>query len=54
MFSAPPATAKSASPALIMLAAVTIACSPLPHRRFSVSAGVSCGSPPLTPATRAR
>src|SRR6516165_12678864 len=33
-------------------AAETIACSPLPHSRFTVKAGVSTGSPPLMAATR--
>ena len=33
-------------------AAETIACIPLPHSRFSVSAPVSCGSPPFTHASR--
>ena len=49
MFSAPPATATSASPSMIVCAAVMIACRPLPHSRLSVSAGVSTGRPPLTP-----
>ena len=48
MFSAPPPTATSASPSTIVCAAETIACRPLPHRRLSVSAGVSTGSPPFT------
>src|SRR5215468_9642753 len=52
--SEPPATATSQSPSLIACAADTIACSPVPHSRFSVNAGVSTPSPPLTPATRAR
>ena len=39
--SAPPATATSQSPSRIACAADTIACSPLPHSRFSVNAGVS-------------
>src|SRR5215469_5913972 len=52
--SAPPATATSQSPSLTACAADTIACSPLPHSRFSVSAGVCTPSPPLTAATRAR
>ena len=54
MFSAPPATATSASPSMMAWAAVIMACRPLPQSRLSVSAGVSCGRPPLTPATRAR
>src|SRR5580658_6139633 len=52
--SVPPATATSQSPSRIACAADTIACSPLPHSRFSVNAGVSTGSPPLTAATRPR
>ena len=52
MLSAPPATAASVSPSRMYCAAETIACMPLPHRRFTVSAPVSCGSPPLTQATR--
>ena len=54
MDSAPPATATSQSPSLIAWAADTIACSPLPHSRLTVKAGVSTGSPPLTAATRLR
>ena len=54
MFSAPPASAVSASPSMIVCAAPTIACRPLPHSRFTVTAGVSCGRPPLMAATRAR
>src|SRR5215469_7271549 len=52
--SAPPATATSQSPSRIAWAADTIACSPLPHRRLTVNAGVSTGRPPLTAATRLR
>src|SRR5689334_4087147 len=52
--SAPPATAASQSPSLIAWAADTIACSPVPHSRFSVNAGVSTGSPPFTDTTRPR
>ncbi len=52
--SAPPATATSASPSSSAWAAETMAWSPLPHSRFTVSAGVPTGSPPLTAATRAR
>src|SRR5580700_1144958 len=52
--STPPATATSQSPSLMACAADTIACSPLPHSRFSVIAGVCTPSPPLTAATRAR
>ena len=54
MLSAPPATAVSASPSMMVCAAVTTACSPLPHSRFTVTAGVACGRPPLMAATRAR
>lgn len=54
MFSEPPAIATSASPSMIVCAADTIACRPEPHRRFTVSAGVCCATPPLTAATRAR
>ena len=35
-------------------AAEMIACSPLPHSRFTVNAGVVTGRPPLTAATRPR
>ncbi len=52
--STPPATATSQSPSLMACAADTIACSPLPHSRFSVNAGVCTPSPPLTAATRPR
>ena len=54
MDSTPPATATSQSPSLIAWAADTIACSPLPHSRLTVKAGVSTGRPPLTAATRLR
>src|SRR5690349_22213150 len=52
--SAPPATATSQSPSAMACAADTIACSPVPHSRFSVKAGVSTGSPPFTDTTRPR
>ncbi len=52
MFSTPPARAISQSPALIAFAAVRIACNPLPHRRFTVVAGTSCGIPPSITAMR--
>ena len=42
MLSAPPPTAMSVSPSMMVCAADTIACRPEPHSRFSVSAGVSC------------
>src|SRR5690242_15403822 len=54
MLSAPPPTAMSASPSMMVCAAETIACSPEPHKRFSVSAGVSCATPAFIAATRAR
>ena len=52
MLSAPPATAASVSPSRMYCDADTIACIPLPQRRLSVSAPVSCGSPPFTQASR--
>ena len=52
--SAPPATAAPQSPSAMAWAADTIACSPVPHSRFSVKAGVSTGSPPFTDTTRPR
>src|ERR1700758_1067357 len=54
MHSAPPATATWQSPSMIDCEAETMACSPLPHSRFSVSAGVPTSRPPFTAATRAR
>src|SRR5882672_11288910 len=44
----------SASPSATICAAVTTACRPLPHRRFSVTAGTSFGMPPLIAHTRDR
>ena len=52
MLSAPPATAASVSPSRMYCDAETIACMPLPHRRFTVNAPVSCGRPPFTQARR--
>ena len=52
MLSAPPATAASVSPSRMYCEALTIACRPLPHKRFTVSAPVSTGSPPFTAASR--
>ena len=52
MLSTPPATAASVSPSRMYCDAETIACMPLPQRRFSVSAPVSCGRPPFTQASR--
>ena len=54
MLSAPPATAASMSPSKMYCDALTMACMPLPQRRFSVSAPVSCGKPPFNAATRDR
>ena len=51
--SAPPASATSASPFSIACVAETIACRPRPHRRLTVSAGASLGTPALIPTTRA-
>ena len=39
---------------MMVCAADTIACRPLPHRRFSVRHGVSLATPPFTAATRPR
>jgi hypothetical protein len=52
--SAPPATATSASPRMMACDAETMACSPLPHSRFTVKAGTVTGRPPFTAATRLR
>ena len=52
--SAPPATATSQSPSMMDCEADTMACSPLPHSRFTVSAGVPTSRPPFTAATRDR
>ena len=52
--SAPPATATSQSPSMMACEAETMACSPLPHSLFTVSAGVPTSRPPLTAATRDR
>ena len=52
--SAPPASVIDASPSIMVRAALMIASTPEPHRRLSVSAGVSCGTPALSPITRAR
>src|SRR5215469_16383106 len=52
--SAPPATATWQSPSMIAWAADTMACSPLPHSRFRVRAGVPVSRPPFSAATRAR
>src|SRR5215472_136486 len=54
MLSAPPPTAMSVSPNMMVCAADTIACSPDPHSRFRVSAGASCVTPAFSAATRAR
>src|SRR5579859_3934372 len=52
MLSAPPPMATSQSPSRIDCAAEMIACTPEPHRRLTVSAGVSTGMPALIMATR--
>src|SRR5580704_10229039 len=52
--SAPPATAASVSPSMMACAAEMMACSPLPHSRFTVSPAVLGGRPPLMAATRPR
>src|SRR5215472_726028 len=54
MLSAPPATAMSVSPSMMVCAADTTACSPDPHNRFSVSTGASLATPAFIAATRAR
>ena len=54
MLSAPPPTAMSVSPSMMVCAADTIACRPEPHSRFSVNAGVSFATPAFIAATRAR
>jgi hypothetical protein len=51
--SAPPASATDTSPDWIPCAAETIACTPVPHSRLTVKAGVSLGMPAFTPTTRA-
>jgi hypothetical protein len=52
MPSAPPPIAASVSPSRMYCDAETIACTPLPHGRFTVIAPDECGSPPFTPTTR--
>src|SRR5262249_9419970 len=51
--SAPPASATDASPVWIDWHAETIACTPVPHRRLTVYAGTSFGTPAFIPTTRA-
>jgi hypothetical protein len=46
MLSAPPASVIEASPSCIMLRGETIACTPDPHSRLSVSAGTAEESRP--------
>src|SRR6185503_3833312 len=53
MFSTPPATNASPSPALIACAALAIACSPEPQRRLTVCPGTSIGRPASNAAMRA-
>jgi len=50
MFSHPPATTTSASPLLIMSAAMFTAFSPEPHTTLIVVAGTSIGRPALMDA----
>ncbi len=52
MLSAPPPTTTSVSPSMMCCAAETIACRPLPHRRFTVRQGVPTGRPASIAATR--
>ena len=52
MLSAPAPTAMSLSPSRMCCAAETIACRPLPHRRFTVRQGVPTGNPASIAATR--
>src|SRR5688572_5381606 len=54
MFSAPPASTKSAWPSRISCAPSRIAWSPEPQRRFTVSAGAFCSSPAFRPMCRAK
>jgi hypothetical protein len=50
MFSIPPATTISASPAMIICAAWFTQFKPEPHTTFMVTAGTSMGSPALMDA----
>ena len=50
MFSMPPAIAQSMKPSQISCAAVATAWAPEPQTRFTVIAGTSTGTPPLTAA----
>ena len=55
MDSVPPASTTSASPSWMSIAAWITASNPEPQsRRFTVSAGTSCGSPARRPTWRAR
>jgi hypothetical protein len=54
MLSAPPASAKLASPSISACAAETMACAPDPHRRFTFIAGAASGTPASMAATRLR
>ena len=53
MLSTPPAITTSASPVQMRITASVTASSPEPHRRFTVTAGTSYGSPASSPAMRA-
>jgi len=54
MLSAPPPTVISISPLSISMAAVTIACNPEAHRRFTVWAVLVSAQPDLSATSRAR
>ena len=54
MLSAPPASAKSASPSISACAAETTACAPDPQRRLTFIAGTVSGMPACIAATRLR
>ena len=52
--SAPPPMAMSASPNKMLWLALTMACRPEPHKRFTLKAGVPWPQPPPRAATRER
>ena len=54
MLSAPPASAKSASPSSSACTAETIACTPEPQSRLTFIAGTLSGTPASIEATRLR
>ena len=53
MLSAPPPIAIWASPSMMLCAADTMACSPEPHRRLTLKAGVLCDKPAFKVASHA-